>query len=110
MSQSKPAIGFGPYLKKLRKEKSLTLKAVEAKAQVSNAYISQLERGLRNPPHPDILKRLAAAYDVAHRDLLVAAGYLVEETAADKERRQVDSAFEHVRSDPNYRHGTRLKG
>ena len=70
---------FGSYMRRLRKSKGLTLKRVETQAQVSNAYISQIERGLRNPPHPDILKRLASDYDVPLRDLLIAAGYLEED-------------------------------
>lgn len=101
---------FGSYLRRLRKTKGLTLKQVETQAKVSNAYISQIERGLRNPPHPDILKRLAKTYDVEHRELLVAAGYLEEDSAEAAKRRILERAFEHVQSDPAFRHGTRLKG
>ena len=101
---------FGSYLRKLRKEKGLTLKQVEKAAKVSNAYISLVERGRRNPPHPEILKRLAKAYDIAQRDLLVAAGYLEDDPAERMERARVEKAYQHVITDPNYRHGTRLKG
>lgn len=69
---------FGGYLRELRRIAGLTLKQVETKARVSNAYLSQIERGLRNPPHPDILKRLAAVYETPHTDLLGKAGYLDE--------------------------------
>jgi transcriptional regulator with XRE-family HTH domain len=101
---------FGIYLRKLRKDKGLTLKQVEKAAKVSNAYISLVERGRRNPPHPDILKRLAKVYDVSQRDLLVAAGYLEDDPSERMERAQVEKAYQHVIRDPNYRHGTRLKG
>jgi transcriptional regulator with XRE-family HTH domain len=101
---------FGNYVRRLRKSKGLTLKQVENQAKVSNAYISQIERGLRNPPHPDILKRLAKAYDVQHRELLVAAGYLEEDSADTAKRRQIEEAYEHVRTDPTFKQGTRLKG
>ena len=101
---------FGSYLRRLRKEKRLTLKQVEKAAKVSNAYISLVERGLRNPPHPEILNRLAKAYDVAQRDLLVAAGYLEDDSAERIERARVEKAYQHVITDPNYQHGTRLKG
>lgn len=97
-------------MRRLRKTRGLTLKQVEGQAKVSNAYISQIERGLRNPPHPDILKRLAKVYDVPHRDLLIAAHYLEEDSAEAAERRKVEKAFEHVQSDPTFKHGTRLKG
>ncbi len=98
------------YLKKLRKDKGLTLKQVERAAKVSNAYLSLVERGRRNPPHPDILSRLAKVYEVSQRDLLVAAGYLEDDPSERMERAQVEKAYEHVIRDPNYRHGTRLKG
>ena len=101
---------FGTYLRRLRKSRGLTLKQVETRAKVSNAYISQIERGLRRPPHPDILKRLAKIYDVEHRELLVAAGYLEEDSAAVAKRRQVEEAYEHARSDPDFKQGTRLRG
>jgi HTH-type transcriptional regulator, competence development regulator len=101
---------FGNYMRRLRKSKGLTLKRVETQAQVSNAYISQIERGLRNPPHPDILKRLAKTYDVQLRDLLIAAGYLEEDSAETAKRRQIEEAYEHVRTDPTFKQGTRLKG
>jgi len=101
---------FGNYLKKLRKEKGLTLKQVEKAAKVSNAYVSLVERGRRNPPHPDILQRLAKVYEVSQRDLLVAAGYLEDDPSERMERVRVEKAYQHVISDPNYRHGTRLKG
>ena len=100
---------FATYMRVLRKQKGLTLKQVEKAAQVSNAYISQLERGLRNPPHPDILNRLAKVYEVSARDLMVNAGYLADDAELEK-RHRVEQAYNHVTSDPNYSHGTRLKG
>jgi transcriptional regulator with XRE-family HTH domain len=101
---------FGSYMRRLRKSRGLTLKQVETHANVSNAYISQIERGLRKPPHPDILKRLAKTYDVPHRELLVAAGYLEEDSAETAKRREIEEAYEHVRTDPTFKQGTRLKG
>jgi transcriptional regulator with XRE-family HTH domain len=100
---------FGCYLHNLRKSRGLTLKQVEKEARVSNAYLSQIERSKRRPPHPDILKRLARVYEVTHRELLIAAGYLEGESEQIK-RQQVENAFQHVTTDPKFRHGTRLKG
>src|ERR1039457_2571011 len=101
---------LGPYLKNLRKAAGLSLKQVEHKAHVSNAYLSQLERGIRNSPHPDILKRLAEVYEVSHPDLLIVAGYLDGEAKKGIGRPQVEQAFRHVIHDPQFRYGTRLKG
>ena len=99
---------FGMYMRKLRKGKGLTLKQVEQAAEVSNAYLSQIERGQRNPPHPDILKRLAKAYEVTHRELFIAAGYL-EDPEEQVQREKIERAFQHVTTDPHFKHGTRLR-
>lgn len=99
---------LGNYLLNVRKDRRLSLKKVEKLAGVSNAYLSQLERGRRNPPHPEILKKLAKVYEVPLNELLAAAGYLEEQKGTS--RRDVEQAFQHVISDPKYKHGTRLKG
>ena len=108
MPYSSPMNELGNYLLNVRKDRRLSLKKVEQLAGVSNAYLSQLERGRRNPPHPDILKKLAKAYEVPLNELLDAAGYLEEQKGTS--RRDVEQAFQHVISDPKYKHGTRLKG
>ena len=96
------------YLRNVRKQRGLSLKRVEKSAGVSNAYLSQLERGLRNTPHPEILKKLAKVYEVPLTELLAAAGYVENEKGITRD--QIEQAFQHVISDPKYRHGTRLKG
>ncbi len=100
---------FGEYLHDLRKRKGLTLKQVEAEGVASNAYLSQLERGRRKPPHPEILKGLAALYEVPLKDLLVAAGYLPSEEKKVASDETVEAAFEHVSKDPRMSFGTRMK-
>lgn len=99
---------FGAYMRTLRKQRGLTLKQVEKAAQVSNAYVSQIERGIRKPPHPEILNRLAAVYQVPVRELMVQAGYLADDPEMETKRR-IERAYEHVLTDPTYSHGTRLK-
>jgi len=101
---------FGPYLRKLRKQKGLTLKQVEKAARVSNSFLSQVERGVRNPPRPDILNRLAAVYGVSVQDLLEAAGFITGNTKERTERDRIERAYEHVITDPHYSQGTRMKG
>ena len=101
---------FGSYLKRLRRTKGLSLKQVEQAAQVSNAYLSQIERGIRKPPHPDILKRLAKTFEVPLDELLEAAGYLDDAKDRRLQAQRIERAFAHVITDPQYRYGTRLKG
>ena len=102
--------GFGSYLRALRRGRGLSLKQVEREAGVSNAYLSQIERGLRRPPHPDILKRLAKVYEVFVNDLLIAAGYVEDLAQKGITREKIEQAFEHVIRHPQFRYGTRLKG
>lgn len=63
-------------LKKLREYKGVSLREIERDTKISNAYLSQLERGEAKKPSPDILKRLANYYKVEYESLMKAAGYL----------------------------------
>ncbi|MBA7548163.1 hypothetical protein ES705_40610 [subsurface metagenome] len=69
---------FSEYLKSLREQQRMSLRDVERRTEVSNAYLSQIELGKRPPPHPNILKKLAPIYDVSVYELMAAAGYLDE--------------------------------
>jgi len=63
------------YLKKTRKEKGLTLRAVQQATGVSNPYLSQLENGKIRKPSPSILHKLADCYDVSYELLLQLSGH-----------------------------------
>jgi len=69
---------FCEYLKLLSEEQRMSLRDVERRTGVSNAYLGQIELGKRPPPHPNILKKLAPLYSVSVYELMVAAGYLDE--------------------------------
>lgn len=69
-------VEFGLYLKKIRKERGLTIHQVETYTGVSNSYISLLERGKRDIPSPTILEKLAPLYKVPYDELMEAAGYI----------------------------------
>ena len=53
---------FGEFLKKLREDRGMTLRDVEEKIHISNAYLSQVESGQRNIPTMRILSKLAEVY------------------------------------------------
>ena len=102
---------FGEFLKDLRIRKGLKLREVETKTQISNSYLSQVENGKRNPPHPEILKKLANVYQVSVMKLMEKAGYLEEqEQQSVSEEEEVNRVFDFVIKDPNYKFGTRLDG
>lgn len=67
---------LGNRLRKLRLKKGASLRAVEIETGISNAYLSQLERGIATNPAPAKLKALANYLDVPYMDLLDHAGYL----------------------------------
>ncbi len=101
---------FGHFLKSLRDRQRMSLRDVEKKCGVSNAYITQLEKGDRPAPSPDILKKLARAYNVTVRELLMRAGYLDEPEVTATEEERIEAAFQYVLADPDYKLGTRLRG
>jgi transcriptional regulator with XRE-family HTH domain len=100
---------IGQMLKRLRGETSL--RGVQRLSGISNAYLSQIEKGVRHPG-PRLLRRLAALYGVGVHDLLRKAGYLEregEEPEVD-ETTEVERAYQYVLSDPVFRVGTRPRG
>jgi len=84
---------LGSYLKQVRKDKNLTLRAVEEKTEVSNAYLSQLETGKINNPSPVVLHKLADCYKIPYERLMELAGYPVPETATMEKEKLQSPAF-----------------
>ncbi len=68
---------LGPYLKSARRSVGLTLRDVEAKTDITNGYLSQIENQLIAKPSPNVLFQLAELYGVEYSDLLVRAGHRV---------------------------------
>jgi len=66
---------LGRYLKRIRKERKLTLRFVEEKTGISNAYLSQVENGKIVKPSPSVLYKLAEFYDVSYEHLMRLAGH-----------------------------------
>ena len=71
---------LGSYLRALRRQAGLSLRALEAGTGVSNAYLSQLERDHIKEPSPKVLWAVAECYQADYRDLLRRAGYPVPST------------------------------
>lgn len=104
---------FGDYLRSLREQQKMSLREVAAKTGVSVSYITQIENRRRKAPGPDVLKRLAPAYNVPVRDLLKAAGYLddIEPIMPSvSEEEEIDRAYRYAQSDPQFKFGTRITG
>jgi transcriptional regulator with XRE-family HTH domain len=80
-------VGLNDELKSIRRLRGYSLRDVEEATNISNAYLSQLERGDAKRPSPDKLQLLADFYEVPYTDLMRAAGYLQKgENAGSKNR------------------------
>lgn len=75
---SKDKLTLGGYLQSIRKDRRLTLREVEEKtgSEVSNAYLSQIERDQVPQPSAHVLSALAEAYGIDSVNLLEIAGYV----------------------------------
>lgn len=102
-------LSFGEYIRQLRKQLKMSQRDVEREYGVSNAYLSQLEQGDKPPPRPDILKKLALAYRVTVREMMLRAGYFDEPEVTATEDERVEAAFQYVMSDPDYKFGNRIR-
>ncbi|MGH9116626.1 MAG: helix-turn-helix domain-containing protein [Acidimicrobiales bacterium] len=69
------AESFGRYLRTQRKLADLSLRELAAMTDVSNAYLSQLERG-QHQPSVRVLRALADALDVTARQMVTQAGLI----------------------------------
>ena len=104
---------FGEYLGKLRAARGLSLRSVATKTGMSYSYLTMIEHGRRNPPGPELMKKLAPVYGVPVTELLKAAGYLDDSDAVKatvNEEVEIDRAFNYAINDPQFEYGTRITG
>lgn len=69
---------LGGYIREQRRQAELSLRKLASLAQVSDPYLSQIERGLKRPS-ADILQQIAHALEVSAESLYVRAGILDED-------------------------------
>ncbi len=73
-----PLKDLGDYIREQRRQAELSLRKLADLAQVSNPYLSQIERGLKRPS-AEILQQIARALEVSAESLYVRAGILDED-------------------------------
>ena len=69
--------GLGDYIREQRDQAQLSLRQLAQSAGVSNPYLSQVERGLRQPS-AQMLARIAGALRISVESLYVRAGILAQ--------------------------------
>ena len=85
---------FGQFIHTQRKLAKLSLRDLADRTEVSNAYLSQIERGM-HAPSVRVLKALADAFNISAETMLEQAG-LVDESGGDAAR----DTEAVIRSDP----------
>lgn len=81
---------IGTYIKDLRLNKKLTLSRLSEISNISQPYLSQIEKGQRNPSF-DIIRKLAEAFEIDFSELAWRAGLYTD--AEMKERRTMGAFF-----------------
>jgi transcriptional regulator with XRE-family HTH domain len=88
---------LGDFIRSQRRLAQLSLRDLAERTQVSNPYLSQIERGLHEPS-VRVLKAIAMALDLSAETLLFQAGLLDEEaTVTDG---PTDTTPAAIRADP----------
>jgi transcriptional regulator with XRE-family HTH domain len=67
--------GLGEYLREQRRQAQMSLRQLAEQSDVSNPYLSQIERGLRRPS-AEVLQQIAKALRISAESLYVRAGIL----------------------------------
>jgi len=74
--------GLGGFIRDHRDQAQMSLRQLATAANVSNPYLSQVERGLRRPS-AEILNRIAQGLRISAETLYVQAGILVHREGDD---------------------------
>ena len=87
------ALDVGAFIRSQRERAEMSIRRLAELADVSNPYLSQIERGLRKPS-AEILQQVAKALKISVETLYVRAGILPDE------ERSVSTVPEAVEHDP----------
>ena len=74
-----PLVDLGAFIRAQREIARMSVRKLAELADVSNPYLSQIERGMRRPS-AEILQQLADALRISAESLYVRAGFLRPET------------------------------
>jgi transcriptional regulator with XRE-family HTH domain len=85
---------LGPFIRAQRQMANLSLRELSAMTEVSNPYLSQIERGL-SEPSARVLKSIAQALNISAEALFAQAGLMSKSVQADD-----DATESALRMDP----------
>ena len=73
-TEASRALALGALIRRLRRDRRLTLRDLAGRVPMSASNLSRIELGAQGPPPDEIIERIAAALEVDHAELLRAAG------------------------------------
>lgn len=73
-TEASRALALGALVRKLRRERRLTLNQLAERVPMSASNLSRIELGAQGPPADEIIERIGQALDVDPTELLRAAG------------------------------------
>ena len=91
---------LGTFLRTQRELSNLSLRELSGLTRISNAYLSQVERGLHDPTLRVVLQ-IGDALQISAAEILSAAGALQPETGGETASAGVGSVEAAIRADPN---------
>lgn len=91
------AVTLGEYLASIRSDRGMTLRQVEeaTKKEVSNAYLSQIEKDKIQKPSPNVLYALSEIYGISYPHLMEMAGYIAHSRPESERHGRVATFAEH---------------
>jgi transcriptional regulator with XRE-family HTH domain len=93
-SEHADVLDVGAFIRNQRERAKLSVRRLAELADVSNPYLSQIERGLRRPS-AEVLQQVAHALRISVESLYVRAGILASEA------RSVSTVPEAIEADPS---------
>ena len=90
---------FGVELKRLRKNRKLTVRKLAELSGTSHSYLSQLENGRVNPPKPEMIKKIAKGLSLTSKDRLAVLDFfdvLMRKAGYSFEEQKYDELFDEV--------------
>ncbi|MEQ8438989.1 MAG: helix-turn-helix transcriptional regulator [Ilumatobacter fluminis] len=90
--------GVGAFIRRQREQAEMSVRRLAELADVSNPYLSQVERGLRKPS-AEILQQVAHALKISVETLYVKAGILPDDEYRTSSVREAIDADEYLTDD-----------
>jgi transcriptional regulator with XRE-family HTH domain len=96
--------GFGPYLRRIRTEKGMSLRGAARELDVSFNYLNQIETGGRHrPPSPSFIQSIADLFGRDVSEVMREAGFDTKVPDGLRAQERVDQEFRRLMTHPRLR-------